>query len=310
MTGHPAADRETPAALVVEQDRTVVPLSTWLADAAVTAVRSNRVLQILTPARSSITYPLELLITDGNAQWVVRDGVEKFHDGMTGAVLTWNGSRFTGSDEVVPATPGQGSLEVQITTLHRPNGNVQLGLTTEAVTHALTGALPYGWGTAEPATEPWSPREITRHCHTRTPDPTALVVVGKDALGSLEVRRVDTGVRERLRLAGPSSSTVAQSAIEALAAEVAGKARSMIVASHPGRQGGLRSHSASLPSLPYGILIGHDMVAQQGVAHASAAPARVRILEPGACWCRLDSESKAPYEVLTDVLRHFGLREA
>ena len=47
LSGHPAADRVTPEALVVEQSRSVVGLSTWLADAAVVARASRRLLQVL-----------------------------------------------------------------------------------------------------------------------------------------------------------------------------------------------------------------------------------------------------------------------
>ncbi|CAL99929.1 DUF6177 family protein [Saccharopolyspora erythraea] len=317
LTGHPAADRETAEAIVVEQDRRVVPLSSWLADAAVTAAAGGRVLQVLTPARSRITYPLELLITDGHAQWVVRDGVERFRDGITGEPLRWNGARFTAAEgPAAPPVPTRsGSLEVQITTLHAADNALQLGLSTEAAMRALVGAAPAGWGVVEPASEPWSPRELTRHCHDRSPEPTNVVVVGGEgepaAVGSLEVTRVDTGVRERLRLAGPASTAVGQDAIEDLAAAVAGKARSMLVASHPGRLDGLRWHTPTMPALPYGILVGHQVVQQRGVEHAQSAPAaRVRILgldRGRACWCRLDGGQKAPYELLTDVLRHFGL---
>jgi hypothetical protein len=317
LTGHPAADRETPEAVVVEQDRRVVPLSGWLADAAVTAVRGGRVLQVLTPARSRITYPLELLITDGHAEWVVRDGVEQFRDGITGAPLRWNGARFVATGNAAPpVAPQSGSLEVQITALHQASDALQLGLSSEAAMHALVGDPPSGWGVAEPVTEPWSPRELTRHCHERSPEPTTVVIVGGEgaAVGSLEVTRVDTGVRERLRLAGPASTAVGQEAIEDLAAAVAGKTRSMIVASHPGRLDGLRWSTPTLPALPYGILIGHQAVQQRGIEHARSAPAaRVRMLgidRRQACWCRLDGGPKAPYELLTDVLRHFGLPAA
>lgn len=315
---HPAADRDTPEALIVEQDRKVVPLSSWLADAAVHAASSGRVLQVLTRESGRLTYPLELLMNDGMAQWVVRDGVERFRDGFTGVPMRWSGARFEPDDAAapppVPATSG--GLEVQITTVHATS-SVQLGLTTEAAMGALVGAPPAGWGSSEPATEQWSPREITRYCHDRSPDPTSLVVVGgqaeRVAVGTLEVRRVDTGVRERIRLAGPADSTVSQSAIEDLAATVAGKARSMLVASHPARRDGLRWHTPTPPAIPYGILIGHELVHQHGAEHAEQAPAaRVRMLGPDrgrACWCRLDAGPQAPYEHLTEVLHHFNLTE-
>jgi hypothetical protein len=53
------------------------------------------------------------------------------------------------------------------------------------------------------------------------------------------------------------------------------------------------------------------VVAERGIAHARATPAaQVSLLGPGtrqACWCRLDGRRRAPYELLTAVLQHFGL---
>jgi hypothetical protein len=80
---------------------------------------------------------------------------------------------------------------------------------------------------------------------------------------------------------------------------------------HPGRLHGLRSSAPTLPALPYGILIGHEMVAMGGVDHAHRTPAtRVRLVHAGtrtAAWCRLDGGDKAPFVQLTDILHHYGL---
>lgn len=319
---HPAADRVTAEALIVEQDRSVVPLSAWLADAAVTAGTSDRVMQVLTPATSRITYPLELLITDGGGQWVVREARERFRDGLTGVPLRWNGGRFApvdGAPSAPPdeASPRESSIEVQVTTLHPATDALQLGACAEATTHALTGAAPTGWGVSEPVAQPWSPREITSYCRDRAPDPSSLVVVGgehsRSVVSAVDVSRVDTGVLERVRVAGPASTSIGQDTIESLTETVAGFARFMLVAVHPGRSGGLRSNKVTPPALPYGVLFGPSVVAERGVDHASRAPAaRVRLLDSGsrqAVWCRLDDGDKAPYELLTDVFGHFGLAD-
>jgi hypothetical protein len=321
VTGHPAAGRAGDA-LVVELDRRVVPLSPWLAHAAVAAQEGGRPLQLVTAADSRLTYPLEVMLTEGGGQWVVRRGGH-FRDGFTGAELRWAGDRFrpavgaasTADPVWLDAPPGSGGLEVQISTLHRPGQVPVAGAGAESAMRALTGAAPAGWGVAEPVTQPWSRRELTAHCRGRAPAPTALVVVGGDGdrttVGVLRVERTDAGVLERTRLAGPPSGAVGQEAVDGLAAEVADTARSMIVAVHPARSGGTLPTGPSLPALPYGILFGSRMVAERGVAHALAAPAAsVRVLgaaDSRAVWCRLDTPDAAPFEVFTAVLRHFGV---
>jgi Family of unknown function (DUF6177) len=320
----PAADRITAEAVVVEQGRAVVGLSSWLADAVVAANSSDRLLQVVTPPDARITYPLELLFAEGGAQWVIRDGVGGFRDGFTGLGVGWNGLRFVPLDGDVPEPdhsrdPGAGSIELQISTLHPASDGLQLGGSTEAAALALTGARPVGWGTGEPATQPWSTRQVTEICHDRSPEPTALVVVGGEPgrrmVGRLKSERVSTGVLEEVRLAGPAATAVGQDAIDGLVEDLAGTARSMIVAVHPTRSGGTRPAEPSLPATPYGILIGPTVLADRGVDHARQAPASVvRVLgrrsgDP-ACWCRLDGEPGAAFGRLGAVLRHFGMGDS
>ena len=107
-------------------------------------------------------------------------------------------------------------------------------------------------------------------------------------------------MREQIRLAGPPLAAVNEATIETLAEEVADSVRSMIVTVHPGRSGGLRSSTPSLPALPYGILVGHQE------ADPADGPA-CRAVGRGARWYRLDVGPAAPYEMLTSVLRRYGL---
>lgn len=320
----PGADRVTTESVVVEQGRAVLGLSTWLVDAAVAATSSGRLLQVVTPADTRITYPLELLFAEGGAQWVVRDGAGGFRDGFLGLPVGWNGLRFVPLDGRVPdpdpaRDPAAGSIEVQITTLHPASHDLRLGASTEAAALALTGAQPRGWGTAEPVTQPWSTRQVTEICHDRSPQPTALVVVagepGSRVLGRLRTERVTSGVVEEVRLAGPAAAAVGQDAIDGLVEDLAGTARSMIVAVHPVRAAGTRPAEVSLPATPYGILIGPSVLSARGVDHARLAPASaVRVLgrrsgDP-ACWCRLDGEPGAAFDRLGAVLRHFGMGDS
>ena len=318
VTWHPAADRATIEALIAEQDRSVVPLTGWLADAAAEAVATERTLQVLTPAYSRITFPLELMLRDSGCQWIVREGPEQFRDGLTGVRMRWNGARFTTERSAVPPDvdipqAGSGDLEVQITTLHAASSSLQLGAGTEAAVRAVTGSDPTGWGTSEPVTHPWSPREITRYCRDRAPTSTQVVVTGNGVLGQLLVERTESSVREQVRLSGPRAGVVDASVIESLAAKAAESARSMIVAAHPGRFDGLRTGQFTMPALPYGILIGRSVVAERGIAHAEQVPVtRYKLLGDGAllaCWCRLDAGPGRPYELLTAVMEHFGVTD-
>lgn len=325
VTAHPAADRSTPEVLLVEQARAVVGLSSWLADAARTASAGKRLLQVLTPADSRISYPLELMLGDGGGQWVVRAGDghrDGFRDGFLGLPVAWNGARFAPVDgpAVDPGEgdPAAGSLQIQLTTLHPATAGLHLGAAAAAAVHALTGADPLGWGTSEPATQPWSVAQLTDLCRERAPEPTALVVVGGEpgrrAVGRIRASRVPAGVLEEVRLAGPAARAVTQDAIDELVENVAGSARSMIVSVHPTRSDGTRPARPSPPATPYGMLIGPEVVSACGVDHAQRAPAAsVRVLgrrsgEP-ACWLRFpgDGSTPAAYAQLAGVLRHFDL---
>lgn len=312
VTWHPAADRATTEALIAEQDRSVVPLTGWLADAATEAVATERTLQVLTPVYSRITFPLELMLRDSGGQWIVREGRERFRDALSGVRVHWNGARFaTDLDAALPdpdvPAPGSGDLELQITTMHPPSPSLQLATSAETAVRAITGSDPAGWGVSEPVTQPWSPREITALCRDRAPSSTQVVVLGNGVLGQILVERTEDAVRERVRLSGPQAGVVDAEAIEALTEQLAGSARSLIVAAHPGRRDGLRASKPTLPALPYAILIGRSVVAERGVAHAEQVPVTRRRILDGACWCRLDSGPGQPYELLTAVLQHFGV---
>ncbi len=315
MSGHPGADSTTSEAFVAEQFRAVVPASTWLIDAARNAVESGRVLQLVTGTRSGLTYPLESLITDARAGWVVREDSGAYRDGFLGLALAWNGVRFVPEPgATIPAprkySPGSGDLEVRITTSYPAGEPLRLGRSTELAMRTLTGAGPAGWGVAEPATEPWSTSGISTHCLLRAPRPASLVVVGEGVTGRLRVSQVDDDVVEELRLSGPAAGSVDTRRIEDLAAECAGTVTRLVVAAHPGRIHGLRTSVPAPPALPYGVLFGHELVAAFGVAHARRTPAaRVKLLGTGsrkAVWCRFDGGTSAPFEQLTDILHHYG----
>ena len=72
----------------------MVGLSTWLADAAVDAVHSGRTLQIVTPADSLVTYPLEVLLGQAGGQWVVGTSATTTATASPASALHWDGTRF------------------------------------------------------------------------------------------------------------------------------------------------------------------------------------------------------------------------
>lgn len=222
--GAPHLDGVTEHVLVVEQGRPRVGLSTAIAGAVAEAAATGRELVLITPPWTRLTFALELALSGAGTRWVVRTG-DQFHDGFTGLGVRWERTRFvddepdvTGipesrrtvaavlSEDVPPAwwhlppidlagtTPG--TLRVTATTLHPATDALELGASFGALAEGLTGP-PRGWGVAEPVTQSWSPRELTRHLRGRMPRASVTVLGGSVSdpiLGLLAVHRVDTGV--------------------------------------------------------------------------------------------------------------------
>ncbi|MFJ4435000.1 DUF6177 family protein [Streptomyces sp. NPDC088923] len=206
-TGIPAVDVLTPRALVVMQDRPVVPLSTWLADALRHAADSGRALQLVTPPASRLTLPLRTALRGLPHRWVVRDERRGLYDGLSGVRLRWSGGAFgpdldeRGAAILVepfrePVAGAVRQLVLQVRTRHHPDAELLLGGALEALFRRLTGAAPQGWGTAEPAGNPWSRRQLTELARARAPRPTLLTVVGAGALATVRVLRTREGVEE------------------------------------------------------------------------------------------------------------------
>src|SRR2546423_10623656 len=88
---HPAADRVTDKAAVVIQQRTVVPFTSWVADAIQACGATGRGLQVVTGPEARLTAPLRLVLSGAGCRWIVRHEVG-YYDGLSGAVLHWDGS--------------------------------------------------------------------------------------------------------------------------------------------------------------------------------------------------------------------------
>ncbi|MEU9848814.1 DUF6177 family protein [Streptomyces sp. NPDC047985] len=224
----PAVDVLTDKVAVVIQDRPVVAMTAWLADAFRAAAEAGLGLQIVSPPGAALTPAVRDTLGGWPSRWVVRDERDGYYDGRTGAVLRWQDGMFapvgpgaatpTADAPGVPGAPGApvaaafqevaatGGRQLTLTyrAVHPADERLVLGGGLEAVWRELTGEPPAGWGTAEPANLPWSPRRLTDVAYERAPGSTWFVVVGSpDRPGSatVRVRRTEAGVEEEVTLA-------------------------------------------------------------------------------------------------------------
>ncbi|MFB1047836.1 DUF6177 family protein [Streptomyces chrestomyceticus] len=218
-TDRPAVDVLTDKVAVVIQDRPVVAMTAWLSDAFRSAALAELGLQIVTPPGTTLSPAVRDNLGTWPSRWVVRDERDGYYDGLTGAVLRWQGAMFApvAAADATPDDPratlaaafqeaaptGERQLAVTFRTVHPAHEGLVLGGALEAVWRELTGEPPAGWGTAEPAGLPWSPRHLTDLAYARAPEPTWVVVVGSPArpgLATVRISRTKAGVEEDVRL--------------------------------------------------------------------------------------------------------------
>jgi hypothetical protein len=302
----------------------VVPLSAWLADAVRLCAGSGRGLQVVTPPGARLTTPLRFALDGPDTRWVVRDGTGAIcYDGLSGRRLGWDGDAFvpaTAGPDAGPAlapefvdqdAPATRQLLLEVRLRHPATATARLGGALEVLCEALTGEPPRGWGTAEPATEPWDRDVLTGFARRRAPAPTLLVVVGggeRPAVGTTRVARVAAGVDEIITLVvGGAHPDALPSVAESLAARE--PLVSLLAQVCPGQADTTWvPRLAGLP-VPVGMAVGPDEVARLGLDHALAAP--VPVAHPlgeatrPAVWFHLgDGTTPAGWERLTAVLQH------
>ncbi|MFI9270239.1 DUF6177 family protein [Kitasatospora sp. NPDC052896] len=289
--GHPAVDVLTERVAVVMQDRPMVALTSWLADAVRACLAEGRGLQLVTPGDTVLSLPTRMLLTGRDSRWVVRDESGGYYDGLSGAVLHWTDGAFqpvaAGPDGRVPvaaaftaAAPADGTqLVLSLRTLHPADEQLVLGGAVEAAWRALTGAPPAGWGTAEPVGLPWSAAEFTELAHRRSPRATLALLVGapdRPALATVRVARTTEGVEEDITLVighGPDEQPPL-AALPELAAELTGshRVRSLLAQRRTGRRDlGVPARFESIP-VPLCFALGPDAVQQVGLSHARRPP--------------------------------------
>ncbi|QKV94094.1 hypothetical protein HUT19_21960 [Streptomyces sp. NA02950] len=216
----PAVDVLTDKVAVVIQDRPVVAMTAWLADARRATARAELGLQIVTSTDARLSPAVRNSLGGWPSRWVVQDEKEGYYDGLSGAVLRWQNGLFapvesadaTPDDPRTPvatayqefADTGERQLALTFRTVHPADDRLVLGGALESVWRELTGDPPAGWGTAEPANLPWSLRQLTDVARDRAPEPTWLVVVGspdRPALATVRISRTTGGVEEDITLA-------------------------------------------------------------------------------------------------------------
>lgn len=213
-TATPAVDVLTTSTAVVIQDRPLIPLTSWLADALRTASATDRALQIVTPPTARLTLPTRSALRGLPNRWVVQHPEHGYYDGLSGAVLHWKNGTFTpvrdanGTTQVADVfkavtDTGERQLLLSLRTRHAADEDLVLGPALETAFRHLTGAPPIGWSTAEPVNLPWSTRELTDLARARAPGPTWLIALGsldRPALATLRVVRTPAGVEEDIIL--------------------------------------------------------------------------------------------------------------
>ncbi|MFF8691573.1 DUF6177 family protein [Streptomyces sp. NPDC015144] len=289
-------DLLTDRAAVVMQGRPVVAATTWLTDVVRNVVRTGLELDLVTPADTRLTFPARTLLDGAPSRWVVSDPECGYYDGLTGAVLCWDGERFApvmvegGSRtadaflEPSGADTGERQLLLSLRTVHPADERLVLGRALEQCWRTLTGAPPAGWSTAEPVNVPWSTRQLTDLARTRAQRslPTWTVAVGspdRPAIATVRTARTRLGVEEHITLAvghRVGERTPVDALPELAEALAGGHGLATMV-------GQVRIARADLttparhepPPVPVSFTLGPEAVSGRGADHAAFAPLRV-----------------------------------
>ncbi|MDI5965536.1 DUF6177 family protein [Streptantibioticus silvisoli] len=297
VAAQPAVDVLTERAAVAIQDRPVIALTSWLADAYAGCAATHRALQIVTPPGSRLTMPLRTVLSGPPNRWVVRDEACGYYDGLTGAVLRWQDGHFrppgdpeSGGNPMAaaftgPEAEGAGQVLLSFRTSRPADEEMLLGGALEEAFRILTGEPPAGWGTSEPAALPWSRDRLTRLARSRMPDGSWFTVVGgpdRAAIATLRVARTPDGVDEEAVLAvgHTAQDEIPRAGFHSLAAELtAHHGLVSLVAQCRAARADLTvpSHFEPVP-VPLAFALGPSAVAEVGPDHARGAPIHPRTL--------------------------------
>jgi hypothetical protein len=333
---YPAADLVTDDAVVVVQQRPIVPFTSWLADTLRRCVETKRVLQLVTPAHARITRPLRIVLQPApSANWVVRTD-DGYYDGLTGVELAWNGAAFVpdaddgGATRIADAfvrTPddlGEDGDVMQLNLLVRyPRWDrTVLGGAVELLSEALCGASPVGWGAAEPVNAVWDRTALTTAVRERGGRRTSVVVHTSPAAGAtragfatLDVATVDGAVEESISMivGGSSHDRLGPDELVDLVGRLADRhpLESLIVLRGQGRPDLTVDPRWTGVPAPVGLAIGAGAVRMLGRSRAFSPPEVAATVVGGtdpAAWYALDGAEPAEgYERLQRLLRYLGI---
>lgn len=208
-TPHPTVEHSASRAVVVAQDREVVPYSSWIADALTVHASRGDGFQLLTPTHTRLTYSLRTLMTLPLARWVVRDEAGGHYDGISGLPLRWDPEHgHVPVRRVGDIAPAEGFLDDSPTgrqlvleaTLRFPESDFTPGRSVELMAERLRGSLPIAWGQYEPALTPWDGERLVRLVRHRAPRTTLVRFRGNGFCGDLRVSHDSGTVREEVSL--------------------------------------------------------------------------------------------------------------
>ncbi|APC37996.1 hypothetical protein A9R04_26455 [Nocardiopsis dassonvillei] len=302
-TDHPAVTARTDRAVVVVQDRPLVPMSPWLVDTVAAHGREGLRLQVVTPSTSRLTHALHSVLADPTARWVVQAPDGAYYDGFSGVPLVWDEREAFVLDRSARAedgpheafraraedVEGTGShLLVELKAEHPADNGLVLGEAAELLAERLGGRAPALWGTSEPLPQEWNRAALTRLCRERAPGQTWFVFTGPPEgvreegvlpfCGTQRVMRTAHGVRESVsfavaRPAGEEHDLDALSSVVRTLTE-RDVLRTMTVRRAAGRPD--LTHEprwCGLP-LPVGLAVGVEGVSSIGTDRALSAPVR------------------------------------
>ncbi|MFW5415998.1 hypothetical protein J0910_05180 [Nocardiopsis sp. CNT-189] len=323
-TDHPAVERTTEKAFVIAQDREVVPFSSWMSDALSMHAPQGKILQVLTPSTSRITYPLRTLLGTPAARWVAQTEEGTHFDGISGLPLHWDSE-----EGYIPAPsengpqPAPGFLDdsplgaqlvLDLTIQHGEPYAPPLGRAVEIITDHLADSHPAGWGPHEPALAPWVPERLIRLCRHRALRPSVLHFSapqdgGRPFSGSMRVTWNGEKGAEHISMAigyqDEAELPLAQlpKLVEALAEE------ELLTMLHVRRMRG-RSDTTYEPRwhglpVPLGMAAGPETLRRTGEGHALSGPIKGVLLgkrEAQAAWYLL-TESSIPSQMKTELIK-------
>ncbi|MEU3307412.1 DUF6177 family protein [Nocardiopsis sp. NPDC006832] len=327
---HPTTERTAERALLVAQDRDVVPFSSWLSDAVATYGR-EKTLQVLTPATTRLTYGARTFLAGPLGRWVVQGEDGGHFDGLTGLAVHWDETYgFRPVEEPVgpnwtekhpDAAPVSGfladfaetsgtQLVVDVSVLHPDPFTPELGRATQIITEHLTGAKPSVWGPHEPALLAWDRARIIESALRRRPRPWILYLSGPldqgpAFSGQFRLSWRGSRVLERISvvIGFENENTVPFEELPTLVETLAGEGLlgALRVRRLPGRPDLTYEPVWTGPAVPVGLAIGPDHLLRIGPGAAQAGPIPGVLLGEGdkqAVWYPVLEDASTPLRAL------------